>query len=57
MVHLAYKAFIQAYAFPLLHIDTGHNFAETLEFRDQLVQRVGHACLSVCQDSIDQAAW
>jgi sulfate adenylyltransferase subunit 2 len=42
MVHLALKAFAPArFPFPLLHIDTGHNFPETLEFRDRLVQRVG----------------
>src|ERR671933_272526 len=38
MVHLAYKAFHPGnMPFPLLHIDTGHNFPETLEFRDRLV--------------------
>lgn len=56
MVHLAYKAFYPApMPFPLLHIDTGHNFLETLEFRDQLVQRVGARLLvRYVQDSIDQ---
>jgi sulfate adenylyltransferase subunit 2 len=42
MVHLAQKAFAPArIPFPLVHIDTGHNFPETLEFRDGLVDRVG----------------
>jgi len=27
--------------FPLVHIDTGHNFPETIEFRDQLVEKLG----------------
>ena len=42
MVHLAQKAFAPAkIPFPLVHVDTGHNFPETLEFRDRLVQEVG----------------
>ncbi len=42
MVHLARKAFFPArIPFPLLHIDTGHNFPETLEFRDRLVSQLG----------------
>jgi len=42
MVHLAQKAFWPArFPFPLLHIDTGHNFPDTLEFRDDLVRRTG----------------
>jgi sulfate adenylyltransferase subunit 2 len=42
MVHLAQKTFWPGRCpFPLLHIDTGHNFPETLEFRDALVRRVG----------------
>lgn len=39
LTHLAKKAFWPArIPFPLVHIDTGHNFPETLEFRDQLVK-------------------
>ena len=56
MVHLAYKAFAPApIPFPLLHIDTGHNFPETIVFRDELVQRLS-ARLEVryVQDSIDR---
>ncbi len=55
MVHLARKAFAPAIIpFPLLHIDTGHNFPETIEFRDGLVEKVG-ATLHVgsVQASID----
>lgn len=42
MVYLAYKAFYPAkIPFPLLHVDTGHNFPETLDYRDQLVEKFG----------------
>jgi len=42
MVHLAKKAFAPGkIPFPLVHIDTGHNFPEALEFRDWLVNEVG----------------
>lgn len=42
MTHLAMKAFYPArIPFPLLHIDTGHNFPETITFRDRLVERLG----------------
>ncbi|MDX1666514.1 MAG: sulfate adenylyltransferase subunit CysD [Saprospiraceae bacterium] len=42
LTHLAEKAFWPAkIPFPLLHIDTGHNFPETIEFRDRLVERMG----------------
>ncbi len=42
MAHVARKAFHPAWLpFPLVHIDTGHNFEETLEFRDRFVARVG----------------
>jgi len=40
LVHIAQKAFWPAsLPFPLLHIDTGHNFEETLQFRDSLVRK------------------
>ncbi len=40
--HLAAKAFVPAnIPMPLVHIDTGHNFTETIEFRDSLVERLG----------------
>ncbi len=42
MVHLARKAFYPArIPFPLLHIDTGHNFEETIQFRDDLIKEIG----------------
>ncbi len=42
MFHLARKAFYPAkLPFPLLHIDTGHNFDETLKFRDELMEETG----------------
>lgn len=42
MLHLAIKAFRPAkIPFPLLHIDTGHNFPETLKYRDELVKKIG----------------
>ena len=42
LTHLAKKAFYPArIPFPLVHIDTGHNFPETIAFRDALVERLG----------------
>src|SRR3569623_255276 len=42
MVHLALKAFRPGkFPFPLVHIDTGHNFPEALEFRDNLSKQIG----------------
>src|SRR5580692_11772292 len=42
LVHLALKAFRPGrFPFPLVHIDTGHNFPEALAFRDELVARIG----------------
>ena len=42
LVHLALKAFRPGkFPFPLVHIDTGHNFPEALEFRDNLVEQIG----------------
>ncbi|MDQ3790108.1 MAG: sulfate adenylyltransferase subunit 2 [Actinomycetota bacterium] len=42
LVHLAVKAFAPApVPFPLLHVDTGHNYPEVIDFRDQLVQWLG----------------
>jgi sulfate adenylyltransferase subunit 2 len=56
MVHLAQQAFYPAaIPFPLLHIDTGHNFPETIEYRDWLVNKVGARLLvRKVQDSIDK---
>ncbi len=55
LVYLSQKAFWPArIPFPLVHIDTGHNFEETLQFRDTLVDKF-HARLIVgsVQESID----
>ncbi len=42
LVHLALKAFRPGkFPFPLVHIDTGHNFPEALQFRDELAQAIG----------------
>lgn len=56
LVRLAQKAFFPArIPFPLLHIDTGHNFPETIEFRDRLVEAVkARLIVRSVQDSIDQ---
>jgi sulfate adenylyltransferase subunit 2 len=55
MAHLARKAFFPGkLPFPLLHIDTGHNFPETLEFRDRFVEAMGATLLvRTVQASID----
>jgi sulfate adenylyltransferase subunit 2 len=53
---LAYKAFRPAkIPFALMHIDTGHNFPETLEYRDQWVKKIDvRLIVRNVQDSIDQ---
>jgi len=55
MTFLARKAFWPAkIPFPLLHIDTGHNFQETIEYRDNLVQELGvKLIVGSVQESID----
>lgn len=56
LAHLAKKAFFPAkIPFPLIHIDTGHNFPETIEFRDSLVKKLGvQLIVGSVQDSIDK---
>lgn len=56
LAHLAKKAFYPAkIPFPLIHIDTGHNFPETLEFRDNLVKELGvQLVVGSVQESIDK---
>lgn len=56
MTHLAMKAFYPArIPFPLLHIDTGHNFPETITFRDQLVEKLGvRLVVGSVQEAIDR---
>ena len=42
MLHLAVRAFAPARVpFPVMHVDTGHNFAEVISFRDFMVAQVG----------------
>ena len=55
LVRLAQKAFFPAkIPFPLMHIDTGHNFPETIEFRDKLVEELGvELIVRDVQDNID----
>jgi sulfate adenylyltransferase subunit 2 len=55
LVYLSLKAFYPArIPFPLLHIDTGHNFPETIEFRDRLVKSVNaRLIVGSVQESID----
>ena len=56
LLRLAQKAFSPAkLPFPLLHIDTGHNFPETLDFRDRLVEQTKSRLLvRTVQESIDR---
>ena len=56
MAHLARKAFYPAtIPFPLLHVDTGHNFDETIDFRDKFVEKIqAKLIVRYVQDSIDQ---
>lgn len=55
LVRLAQKAFYPAsIPFPLMHIDTGHNFPETIQFRDELVEELGLTLIvKQVQDNID----
>ena len=56
LTHLAKKAFYPAkIPFPLIHIDTGHNFPETIKFRDDLVNELGlNLIVGLVQESIDK---
>ena len=56
LTHLATKAFYPAkIPFPLVHIDTGHNFPETIAFRDELVNNLGvKLIVGSVQESIDK---
>lgn len=56
VTYLAAKAFSPArIPFPLVHIDTGHNFKETLDYRDSLVERIGAKLIvGSVQESIDK---
>lgn len=56
MFHLARKAFFPGkIPFPLMHVDTGHNFPETIAFRDKLMQETGETIVvKYVQDSINK---
>ncbi|TKB98545.1 sulfate adenylyltransferase subunit CysD [Pedobacter cryophilus] len=55
LVRLAEKAFRPGkFPFPLVHVDTGHNFPEVIEFRDKLVEKIGEKLIiGHVQDAID----
>jgi sulfate adenylyltransferase subunit 2 len=56
MTHLARKAFYPARVpFPLVHVDTGHNFPETIAYRDWLVKEIGaELIVGSVQEAIDR---
>jgi sulfate adenylyltransferase subunit 2 len=56
LLHLARKAFHPAgLPFPVMHVDTGHNFPEVVEYRDQMVADVdAQLIVALVQDSIDK---
>jgi sulfate adenylyltransferase subunit 2 len=56
LLHLARKAFYPGgLPFPVMHVDTGHNFPEVIEYRDGLVEEMGARLIVACvQDTIDK---
>ncbi len=56
MAHLAKKAFWPAkLPFPLMHVDTGHNFPETMEYRDRFIEELGaQLVVASVQKAIDE---
>jgi sulfate adenylyltransferase subunit 2 len=56
LLRLAEKAFRPGrFPFPIMHVDTGHNFPEVLEFRDRLIESLGERLIvASVQDSIDK---
>jgi sulfate adenylyltransferase subunit 2 len=56
LLRLAEKAFRPArFPFPVMHVDTGHNFPEAIEFRDRVLEDLGERLIvASVQDSIDQ---
>ena len=56
VLHLALKAFYPAnIPFTLLHVDTGHNFQEALDFRDKIVEKYGlRLIVASVQEAIDK---
>jgi sulfate adenylyltransferase subunit 2 len=55
LLRLAEKAFRPGkFPFPIMHVDTGHNFPEVIAFRDRLVEQIGERLIvASVQDSID----
>src|SRR5580704_6231624 len=55
LLRLAEKAFRPGrFPFPIMHVDTGHNFPEVIEFRDRLIEELGERLIVAnVQDSID----
>ncbi|MCB0398038.1 MAG: phosphoadenosine phosphosulfate reductase family protein, partial [Winogradskyella sp.] len=56
VTHLAKKAFHPCkIPFPLMHVDTGHNFPETIAFRDNIIKDLGvKLIVGSVQESIDE---
>jgi sulfate adenylyltransferase subunit 2 len=56
LLRLAEKAFRPGrFPFPVMHVDTGHNFPEVIEFRDRLIDQIGERLIvASVQDSIDR---
>jgi sulfate adenylyltransferase subunit 2 len=56
LLRLAEKAFRPGrFPFPIMHVDTGHNFPEVIEFRDRLIEKLGERLIvASVQESIDQ---
>ncbi|MEX1107211.1 MAG: phosphoadenosine phosphosulfate reductase family protein, partial [Ilumatobacteraceae bacterium] len=56
MLHLALRAFAPGVIpFPVMHVDTGHNFPEVIEYRDRLVAEFGvQLVVASVQDAIDE---
>ena len=56
LLRLAEKAFRPAkFPFPVMHVDTGHNFPEVIEFRDRRMAELGERLIvASVQESIDQ---
>ena len=55
LLRLAEKAFRPGrFPFPIMHVDTGHNFPEVIEFRDRLIEQIGERLIvASVQESID----
>jgi sulfate adenylyltransferase subunit 2 len=55
LLRLAEKAFRPGrFPFPIMHVDTGHNFTEVIEFRDRLIEQLGERLIvASVQESID----